>query len=311
MKKLYAIFFPDMHSRQLEIKAQGKKFVHYTSAKAGYSILENSEIWLRQPTCMNDFMEVLHGDILLKTSFGTNQLFKNTLKHLDPELISTIQTSYSKISGIIKNDTYIFCLSEHENHEDTYGRLSMWRSYGKSTGVAIVMNQEAFLKETDIFKSYTLPVSYLNQLEFQSLLDKIDQNISHEIDFIESLEREKLANVILSLFVLLAVSIKHPGFAEEKEWRIVHMPSITRCPLLINDRQIINEFPQNIIKFPITNNLERGIDYLDFNNLIDRIIIGPTEYSAPIHKAFVEVLQSKGVQNADKKVIISDIPLRT
>ena len=42
-------------------------------------------------------------------------------------------------------DTYLTSISEHRNKEDTFGRLSMWRAYGETTGVALVMNNSPFL----------------------------------------------------------------------------------------------------------------------------------------------------------------------
>jgi hypothetical protein len=35
--------------------------------------------------------------------------------------------------------TYLACLSEHQD-EDEHGRLPMWRAYGATTGIALVIN---------------------------------------------------------------------------------------------------------------------------------------------------------------------------
>lgn len=34
------------------------KLVHYTSASAGLSILQNKQLWMRNVLCMNDYSEV-------------------------------------------------------------------------------------------------------------------------------------------------------------------------------------------------------------------------------------------------------------
>jgi hypothetical protein len=45
--------------------------------------------------------------------------------------------------------------------------------------------------------------------------------------------------------------------------------------------------------------------------LVERIIIGPSEYPFPMYQAFKAVLEEAGVENAGSRVIISGIPLRT
>jgi hypothetical protein len=44
--------------------------------------------------------------------------------------------------------------------------------------------------------------------------------------------------------------------------------------------------------------------------LLDRII-GPSSFPWPLYDAFVSVLKDAGVAEAQRKVIVSDIPLRT
>jgi hypothetical protein len=44
--------------------------------------------------------------------------------------------------------------------------------------------------------------------------------------------------------------------------------------------------------------------------LIDRIIIGPTEFPEAIKEAFTDILANSGVSSPEAKVVVSDIPLR-
>jgi hypothetical protein len=53
-----------------------------------------------------------------------------------------------------------------------------------------------------------------------------------------------------------------------------------------------------------------GLTGIEPPALIDRIIIGPTAYKAPIYKAYLEQMKSSGFENADKKLFLSDLPLR-
>ena len=54
------------------------------------------------------------------------------------------------------------CISEHLEDEDNHGRLSIWRAYGGSTGVAMVMNSRAMFTESNALGAFTSPVQYAN-----------------------------------------------------------------------------------------------------------------------------------------------------
>jgi hypothetical protein len=51
--------------------------------------------------------------------------------------------------------TFVACFSEHggtnwdasdrDHQEDAFGRLSMWRAYGRGSGVALVLNHKPFM----------------------------------------------------------------------------------------------------------------------------------------------------------------------
>ena len=47
----------------------------------------------------------------------------------------------------IRLNTYITCVSEHQDSEDKHGRLSMWRAFGGGTGtrVGIVFEEDSVL----------------------------------------------------------------------------------------------------------------------------------------------------------------------
>ena len=73
---------------------------------------------------------------------------------------------------------------------------------------------------------------------------------------------------------------------------------------------IVKGVPQNIYKFSLDKipNTKRG--YYSFNEVFDRLIIGPTTFSLPIQRLFSETLIKLGVENPEEKIIVSEIPLR-
>ena len=53
-----------------------------------------------------------------------------------------------------------------------------------------------------------------------------------------------------------------------------------------------------------------GIEDIDFCNIFDRLIIGPSEYPLVQFNAFVDALQKIGIHDAQHRVFVSGIPIR-
>lgn len=141
-KKLADIFIPQYLLRVDQLKNSHKKLVHYTSATTALSILKNQEIWMRNTKCMNDFLEVRYGCRLFENlkDNGESKKFEQLKEAFGKQGDAFEQGFFHAINEFDAwtNTTYIACLSEHEPDEDKYGRLSMWRGYGRDSGVALV-----------------------------------------------------------------------------------------------------------------------------------------------------------------------------
>jgi hypothetical protein len=70
------------------------------------------------------------------------------------------------------------------------------------------------------------------------------------------------------------------------------------------------ERPRVIFKIPLKNVAEEGFVGVEVREILDRIIIGPTEHPIAARQAFVELLSDAGVPNPAEKVWLSDMPLR-
>lgn len=106
------------------------------------------------------------------------------------------------------------------------------------------------------------------------------------------------------------LSLKHPGFREEREWRVIHSPSLMPSPRIRYDIETINGVPQRVYKLPLMNFPEEGLIGATLPELIEEIIIGPTATPWPIYEALASKLEAKGMQDAWRRVRISNIPLR-
>jgi hypothetical protein len=75
--------------------------------------------------------------------------------------------------------------------------------------------------------------------------------------------------------------------------------------------EVVAGVPQVVYKAPLDGSASPLIADLDFAQVFDRLIVGPTPYSWPIYEAFVEALKAAGIANANERVFISNIPIRT
>lgn len=133
-----------------------KKLVHYTSAIVAREIIEKEQLWLRKTTFMNDYSEITYGKQYLENLFHEKEISSilnnilNRFSYVTNNLID-FNEIYHQIIKDAEKKIYISCLSEHLPEEDTIGRLSMWRAYGNSSGVALVINPILLAKLTSLF----------------------------------------------------------------------------------------------------------------------------------------------------------------
>ncbi len=314
-EKFFSIFYPYSREKFSTAREKGTRFVHYTSADAAMCILKNKEVWMRKSSCMNDFTEVQYGLKCLSEAYQKSG-FKAILDRIFDGLSAEIEQLFDSWTFLIYADTYLTCFSEHEDREDTIGRLSMWRAYGGETGVALVLNNSPFITPSETLKAYSSPVAYLNAQVFAERFGMIATNIEKEAEFVRQQGREAIKNRVFAMFRFAAVSTKHPGFAEEKEWRIVFSPSLAKSDHLTKSIEVVRGIPQPVYKIPLVNipakEGQDGLSGIEIPEIIERIIIGPTRYPLALGEAFLDLLQRAGMsqEEAGKKIVSSDIPLR-
>lgn len=310
--RISQIFFPGLVARQKEVEESGRRFVHYTSASAATSILTRKEFWMRDPICMNDFTEVEHGLQCLFSAYKGQKhglRFQSVLNSIYPGLTTDVENIFNNAIHKVR-DCYLTCVSEHKDEEDKLGRLSMWRAYGNGAGVAIVMNNKPFFHGPGILKIYTLPVEYFEDEGFEAALGVVADNISRESGFLKNIHKNALTLLIVHMLRYAALSTKHPGFEEEREWRAIYSPGIDPSSYILRQIENINGIPQTVYKVPLyslPDGTKTGGELID---LVDQIIIGPTQFSFAVWKAFVCLLGEAGFEKPESKVFVSGVPLR-
>lgn len=302
-----------MDRRSREVLASGGRFAYYTTADTATSILKNKQIWMRNTTTMNDYMEVAYGFKCLHAAWGRaepgNPVYL-ALERSFPGLYKEVSDYFNTWLPGIQGDTYITCVSEHLPEEDRTGRLSMWRAYGGRAGIALVLKGAVMFSETDVLHAYSSPVAYLSSDEFATEVTEVTKNIEEEVEYIRSLDRELLKNVLFNMLRFAVLCTKHPGFKEEREWRVIASPAMNPSEFLIPAVEVVRGTPQTVLKLDLKNHPDQGLFGLALPELLDRVIIGPCEFPQVILGALYRLLVDAGVPDPGSKIFVSDIPLR-
>lgn len=308
------IFMPNMVKMKNKVLDLGNKYVHYTSAENALNILKSKRLWLRNPSCMNDYMEISHGHQMLLNFFNDAENRKSFVEAIDAYEEGIADQIFNEFDGWwakIRHDTFIASISVHTRDEDQHGRLSMWRAYGSQNGKAalILNNPPKRSKNLGVILS---PAAYFTNEELISELRKIISEISNNMEYLKPLRRETIIGAMVVALIILAVCLKHPGFKEEQEWRLIYLPTLLPDnKWLLREVETINGVPQVVYKMPLENSEDLEISGLSIPELVDRILIGPTQYPLAMFDAFRDVLADLGVNASDGKVSFSGIPLRT
>jgi hypothetical protein len=312
-ERLAGIFIPHSVARMRAAREQSMRFVHYTSADTAARIISTRQIWMRNASTMNDFMEVQHGfDCLVSAYNGeSGRRLKELLAPRFPRLFPELEKRFNGWSPHFMNQTFVLCVSEHLQREDHIGRLSMWRAYGGGTGVALVMKNTPFLNDSDALKAYTSPVAYLHREGFTAEFSRVVDNVAANLDFIVAQGEESVLGWLFHMMRYAIVSTKHEGFEEEREWRVVHSPGLDPSQRLACEIETIRGTPQRVYKIPLKNVPEENFLGAEIPEILDRIIIGPCQFAAATSDALVRLLREAGVHEPEHRVFVSNIPLRT
>lgn len=186
----------------------------------------------------------------------------------------------------------------------------MWRAYASGAGVAIVMNNTPFIAETDELKAYSLPVRYFSDAAFGAEIDKYLDGMEANLRTLRHLDKDTLAHIIFWWLIFLSVSLKHPAFSEEREWRVIYLPALDRSPVIEEALETIGGLPQIVQKIPLRDDKAVGLHGADIPNLIQMLIVGPSEFPLVIRDALLTAMREAKVDAPNDKVRVSWIPLR-
>lgn len=137
-------------------------------------------------------------------------------------------------------------------------------------------------------------------------MEKLDNNTQ----LIRNYSENRIFDELFFTFHSCIIATKHPGFTEEREWRLFYSPDIYTHSNQTSDshNQIsltpsikeISGVPQKLYKLNFSK--------MEIKKLIHKVIIGPTQFSDTIKTAlqeeFGEIFYNRNM------ILSSDIPLR-
>lgn len=315
--RLEGIFMPyatKQRHRFYEESGGSPRFAHYTSAEAALKIIASRRIWMRNATCMSDYSEVQHGcEILLKffSDKSKQAAFIEALDSCAPGAAQEALNLFDQWWSHIRDSTYIAATSEHVKGEDLNGRLSMWRAFGGSAArVAIVFKVPWVSGGAAALNLMFSPVAYLKEAEVHNEVQTVIESIRSNFEFLCALDLSDVVGSVFKMLVAGVACLKHEGFQEEREWRVIYTPKHSHSPLMESSTEIIGGIPQDVYKIPLDVTKSDTLADLDLARMFDRLIIGPSEYSWVMYEAFVAALGEAGVAEAGARVWVSNIPIR-
>jgi len=315
--KLARLFMPYAMGKLEAVKENSTKFAHYTSAFTATQIIQSEEVWLRNARVMNDFSEVEHGEKCLAESWKDKEVgrrLRNLLNEIEDGLADEFANEFVSHSNERINQSFLMSFNEHGNPEiaeEKYGRLSMCRAYGGDTSVALIFNNSLYLSEEVNLQAFLSPVLYADHEGFKKEFVKLVEGLEAEIDLLQKLGWKTVSKYLSRAFHFASLSTKHPGFSEERVWRVIYSPThFDKSPIMKEEIETIGGVSQKAIKLPLNAGATSGYAGYPVKEILEEIIVGPTGASSSISESLAMLLEQKRVDDAWSKVRTSDIPLR-
>ncbi len=281
---------------------------HYTSLDRCLSILSTKELWLTNIFQTNDEIDCDWSRRLLcsyfepmltsKVSNKTKRIHladgNNIRNRVRQETQRRLDMLFNSMAGNkSKFTSYMICFSTKCDTCDNDGILSMWRGYGSDQPVAIVFNREKLYNLTleHVVKNrlacYFDKVCYARNNEhiaerFKDSLDSLTPIFSTEDNRFLSTYFDLNVESIFHSVARLTYSVKHFGFHEENEIRLVI--------------QLNGNAPDSKYKIFYGNSLLKSIE---------KIVVGPNDNN-------LEQKLKKGLKSLalNIKIESSEIPYR-
>ena len=193
---------------------------HYTTRAGMFGIISSAKIWASSSQFMNDASEFKYSTQLIAEI--ATELKKSSNNWFEGQLLGHAISLHT--SDDLKKQVFIFSLSEKDD------LLSQWRAYGNTSDAYAMGFSSSMLTRTLSDHNILLSACvYDRDTQVKIIKELIKAALydfnSHKFSMADIKDkRVYVATSEASLaFIQAAVLIKHPSFAEEREWRLVRI----------------------------------------------------------------------------------------
>ena len=292
------------------------RFAHYTAAETAMRIIkgEGSDraLWLRNATEMNDFSEIEYGQSCLTKMLKdaeTSTRLQKAGEAVGLNIIDDVILPMGLERERIKRETYLLSLSEHQA-DDVEGRLSMWRAYGGEANVCLLLRTAAFTGDQDAYEVDMVAVDYRGVTGFRERFLALISQVEANAGRIANIDRNDIATNWKRALDDIVLSTKHPSFEEEQEWRIIHRREVFAESNVPSKVVNVGGTVQVVHYLPMENIPKLGVKNASLDEILERVIIGPTSNPSLVQEAFVRLLSDANVSSASDRVVMSGVPLK-
>lgn len=194
---------------------------HYTSFNALSGILKERSLWATDLRFVNDSTEFRHATDMLSTEIE-HRLQVADVSAGESQDLNSLK---SRLVRVEPPPAYVFSMSKEKND------LSQWRAYSGAGGVAIGFDRDELAAVAKGFE--LVECEYRPDKQRELIAGFVDDSMG-VIDAARSRLSEQeihdpatgvFNTKIRPRFTRLAVTLKHPDFAAEKETRLAHVPA--------------------------------------------------------------------------------------
>jgi hypothetical protein len=223
----------------------GKSAHHYTDLGTAEKLIQARNLWLTDARYCDDRAEMLHAAQIIKDAFAEIQRVgmlvsatPSVLSHSDQSFLDNLLSQYATVAPTLTALVCCFCEGDEPPsgsslHRGVQDILSQWRGYGANGRGACVsfatrpLQDVAHRTKGMLFEPVLYDAGPQKQLTETVVGSALD---AHRAGTTSALQDGCDALAVISpLF-------KHPGFAEEKEWRLVFMPQFGAAPIPMSFR---------------------------------------------------------------------------
>jgi hypothetical protein len=325
-----------------EIPNAHPELFHYTTIDGLRGIVSTESLWATHYSTLNDSTEINFVKQALKSHVAEGVSLN--LRRAARQLLS-IQRNVRKYGGLKKASSilaeevlsvihgaafesvnaspplyepYIVSFCSHakdEEYERAHGLLSQWRAYGGAGGYCVVFDTAGLMSELEresrrYFWSYMDMdnVTYSNDdAGISNYANKISKWCKDCVDIMLTDAQDKTFDDLLVPYLQAATLIKHRGFVEEREVRIIACPMTKIQIASFNDlakasfEQFRKTHPDNVNKSIHRMHTRQERRYIVlFENILEklpikRVIVGPSLHQQENRLQVAKFLESRAI----------------